>query len=115
MAGNSVSQRKSTTKKRYGTGTSSSFGKKKGRASNQGINKPNGQRAKKNQLLQMQQYQQQFQSMPNNEAIPLDQGQPQAAGQNLVEMPILSEEFLNQLNEEQLQSLLEQQQRLMML
>jgi hypothetical protein len=33
-----------------------------------------------------------------------------APGQNLVEMPILSEEFLNQLNEEQLQSLLEQQQ-----
>lgn len=30
--------------------------------------------------------------------------------QNLVEMPILSEEFLNQLNEEQLQALLEQQQ-----
>ena len=29
---------------------------------------------------------------------------------NLVEMPILSEEFLNQLNEEQLQALLEQQQ-----
>jgi hypothetical protein len=27
--------------------------------------------------------------------------------QNLVEMPILSEEFLNQLNEEQLQALLE--------
>ena len=27
---------------------------------------------------------------------------------NLVEMPILSEEFLNQLNEEQLQALLEQ-------
>lgn len=35
--------------------------------------------------------------------------------QNLVEMPILSEEFLNQLNEEQLQALLEQQQQLMML
>ena len=34
---------------------------------------------------------------------------------NLVEMPILSEEFLNQLNEEQLQALLEQQQQLMML
>ena len=30
--------------------------------------------------------------------------------QNLVEMPILSEDFLNQLNEEQLQALLEQQQ-----
>lgn len=35
--------------------------------------------------------------------------------QNLVEMPILSEEFLNQLNEKQLQDLLEQQQQLMML
>ena len=45
------------------------------------------------------------------------QMQPSAQdpGQNLVEMPILSEEFLNQLNEEQLQALLEQQQQLMML
>ena len=33
----------------------------------------------------------------------------QDQAQNLVEMPILSEEFLNQLNEEQLQALLEQQ------
>lgn len=39
----------------------------------------------------------------------------QDQAQNLVEMPILSEEFLNQLNEEQLQALLEQQQQLMML
>jgi hypothetical protein len=38
-----------------------------------------------------------------------NQVQPQQVGQKLVEMPILSEEFLNQLNEEQLQSLLEQQ------
>ena len=43
------------------------------------------------------------------------QAQPQQVGEKLVEMPILSEEFLNQLNEEQLQSLLEQQQQLMML
>lgn len=35
--------------------------------------------------------------------------QSHMANGNLVEMPILSEEFLNQLNEEQLQALLEQQ------
>jgi len=41
--------------------------------------------------------------------------QNQSMANNLVEMPILSEDFLNQLNEEQLQALLEQQQQLMML
>ena len=57
----------------------------------------------------MQQYQQQFQSMPQQDMM-ANQAQPQGqVGQKLVEMPILSEEFLNQLNEEQLQSLLEQQ------
>ena len=45
----------------------------------------------------------------------LRQNQVMSAPGNLVEMPILSEEFLNQLNEEQLQALLEQQQQLMML
>ena len=39
----------------------------------------------------------------------LKQNQVMQQPGNLVEMPILSEEFLNQLNEEQLQALLEQQ------
>jgi|TARA_B110000285_G_scaffold235302_1_gene316186 hypothetical protein len=53
--------------------------------------------------------------MPMAEMMAQNQGQTAVMSQNLVEMPILSEEFLNQLNEEQLQSLLEQQQQLMML
>lgn len=56
----------------------------------------------------MQQYQQ-FQSVPQQDMMNANQMQPQQVSQKLVEMPILSEEFLNQLNEEQLQSLLEQQ------
>jgi hypothetical protein len=58
--------------------------------------------------MQIQQYQQ-FQSVPQQDMMNANQVQPQQVGQKLVEMPILSEEFLNQLNEEQLQSLLEQQ------
>ena len=53
--------------------------------------------------------------MPMADMMAHNQGQTAAMSQHLVEMPILSEEFLNQLNEEQLQSLLEQQQQLMML
>lgn len=110
---NQLSQRKPTSKKRYGAvSNSQTFGKKKLRGSAQQNSAPklNSQnRNKKNQLMQMQQYQQQFQSMPQQDMM-ANQAQPQGqVGQKLVEMPILSEEFLNQLNEEQLQSLLEQQ------
>jgi len=41
--------------------------------------------------------------MPQQDMVNANQAQPQGqVGQKLVEMPILSEEFLNQLNEEQL-------------
>lgn len=116
----SVSQRKaaSNPKKRYQGLYGSVKGaapplKKKTRATNQASVPRLARNAKKAQQYQGQvppqpQLQQQVSSQPRP-APTADQAQ------NLVEMPILSEEFLNQLNEEQLQALLEQQQQLMML
>ena len=116
----SISQRKaaSNPKKRYQGLYGSVKGaappiKKKTRTTNQASVPRLARNAKKAQLYQGQvpapaQAQQQVSNQPMPAAA-ADQAQ------NLVEMPILSEEFLNQLNEEQLQALLEQQQQLMML
>jgi hypothetical protein len=116
----SISQRKaaSNPKKRYQGLYGSVKGvvpliKKKTRTTNQASVPRLARNAKKVLLYQGQvptsaQAQQQVSNQPMPAAA-ADQAQ------NLVEMPILSEEFLNQLNEEQLQALLEQQQQLMML
>ena len=113
---NSTSHRKAAAaKKKYNqVATSSTMGKKKLR--NSVPNMPGRPRTgKKNQHSLVQQQFPMHMQAPQGIPQELEQGASVSGQQNLVEMPILSEEFLNQLNEEQLQALLEQQQQLMQL